>query len=165
METAVQKLDAEAAWKALGEICDPEIPVLSLVDLNIIRSVHVLADSISVALTPTFLGCPALEYMKQEIREKLSGLGFQIVTVELKLSPAWSTEMLSEEVREKLRAFGVAPPEQRAATLAETLKKPVACPFCKSMNTRMESPFGPTLCKQIFYCEHCRQSFERFKTL
>ncbi|HEX9829804.1 MAG TPA: 1,2-phenylacetyl-CoA epoxidase subunit PaaD [Bacteroidota bacterium] len=155
----------ETAWWVLGEISDPEIPVLSLVDLKVIRSVNVEGSAVSVEMTPTFLGCPALEYMKQEIREKLLALGFESVNVELKLSPAWSSDLLSEDAREKLRAFGVAPPALRAATLAETLNKPVACPFCKSYHTRLESPFGPTLCRQIFYCEQCRQSFERFKTL
>jgi ring-1,2-phenylacetyl-CoA epoxidase subunit PaaD len=165
LDVDIQYPTLEAAWKALGEISDPEIPVLSLIELNVIRAVNVEGASASVEMTPTFLGCPALDFMKNEIREKLRALGFQTVNVKLKLSPPWSTDMLGEEAREKLRAFGVAPPEKRAATLAESLKKPVACPYCKSFETRLESSFGPTLCKQIFYCEHCRQSFERFKTL
>ena len=165
VDIEIQQPTLDAAWRALNEISDPEIPVLSLVDLKVIRAVNVEGTSISVEMTPTFLGCPALEYMKNEIKEKLLALGFQTVNVEVKLSPAWSSDMLGEEAREKLRAFGVAPPEKRAATLAESLKKPVACPYCKSFDTRLTSSFGPTLCKQIFYCDHCRQSFERFKTL
>ncbi|MCI0706917.1 MAG: phenylacetate-CoA oxygenase subunit PaaJ [Ignavibacteriae bacterium] len=161
----VQQITLTDAWQALSEISDPEIPVLSLVDLKIIRDVRVEGATATVELTPTFLGCPALDYMKNEIREKLLALGFQTVNVELKLSPAWSTDLLGEEAREKLRVFGIAPPEKRAATLAESLKKPVVCPYCRSSETRLESSFGPTLCKQIYYCEHCRQSFERFKTL
>ena len=165
VDTEVQRATVEMAWRVLSEISDPEIPVLSLVDLQIIRAVNVEGPTVSVDMTPTFLGCPALEYMKNEIREKLLSAGFERVDVVLKLSPAWSSDLLSEEAREKLRVFGVAPPEKRAATLAETLKKPVACPYCKSYDTRLESSFGPTLCKQIFYCDSCKQSFERFKTL
>lgn len=161
----IQKPTLESAWEALSRIADPEIPVLSLVELNIIREVRIVEMRVTVEMTPTFLGCPALEYMKKEIKDKLLGLGFDEVTVELKLSPPWSTDMLTEEVREKLRVFGIAPPEKRMATLAEALQKPVACPYCRSMETRLDSPFGPTLCKQIFYCKQCKQSFERFKTL
>jgi ring-1,2-phenylacetyl-CoA epoxidase subunit PaaD len=151
-------------WDALNEIQDPEIPVLSLVDLRIIRSVRVEGNGVLVHMTPTFLGCPALEYMKDEIRTKLLGLGFERVAVELQYSPSWSTDMLEDEAREKLRAFGVAPPEQRLA-LGAAHSRPVACPYCGSQDTRLDSPFGPTLCRQIFYCDGCKQSFERFKTI
>ncbi len=155
----------EEAWEVLGRIMDPEIPVLSLVELGVIRNLLVEDKRATVEMTPTFLGCPALDYMRNEIREKLLAAGFEEVMVDLKLSPAWSTDQLTEETREKLRAFGIAPPEKRRQTLEETLGRPVECPYCASYETRLETPFGPTLCRQIFYCDQCKQSFERFKPL
>lgn len=155
----------EEAWEVLGRIMDPEIPVLSLVELGVIRNLLVEGKRATVKMTPTFLGCPALDYMRNEIREKLLAAGFEEVMVDLKLSPAWSTDQLTEEVREKLRAFGIAPPEKRQHSLQATLEKPVACPYCGSFKTRLETSFGPTLCRQIFYCDQCKQSFERFKPL
>lgn len=153
------------AREVLQGIHDPEIPVLSLVELQVIRNIIVKDGRVTVDMTPTFLGCPALEYMKDEIREKLLAAGFEEVIINLQLSPPWSTDLLTPEAREKLRSFGVAPPVLRLQSLQETLKKPVECPFCGSFETRLESPFGPTLCRQIYYCDQCRQSFERFKPL
>lgn len=153
------------ARDVLQNIRDPEIPVLSLLELQVIRNLFVEGHRVTVDMTPTFLGCPALEFMKNEIREKLLAAGFEEVVINLKLSPPWSTDLLTPEVREKLRSFGIAPPERRQQSLQETLKKPVECPFCGSSRTRLESPFGPTLCRQLYYCDHCRQSFERFKPL
>lgn len=160
-----RKLSLAEAWEALESIRDPEIPVLSLVELQVVRHLRVEGATVDVEMTPTFLGCPALEYLKGEVRRKLLEVGFEQVSITLKLSPPWSTDLLSPEVREKLRSFGIAPPEQRQRSLQETLKKPVACPFCGSFETRLESPFGPTLCRQIYYCDRCLQSFERFKPL
>ncbi len=159
----VETAREEEVWTALSQIADPEIPVLSLVDLHIVRAVHVLGKRVVVEMTPTFLGCPALDYMKDQIREKLLDLGFEEVQVELKLSPAWSTDMLDDDVKEKLRAFGIAPPVRKKENLAATLAQLVECPFCGSSQTHLTSPFGPTLCRQIFFCDQCRQSFERFK--
>lgn len=153
------------AREVLHSLHDPEIPVLSLMELQVIRNFIVEGGRVTVDMTPTFLGCPALEYMKNEIREKLLAAGFEEVVINLQLSPPWSTDLLTPEVREKLRSFGIAPPEPRQQSLQETLKRPVECPFCGSFATRLESPFGPTLCRQIYYCDQCRQSFERFKPL
>jgi ring-1,2-phenylacetyl-CoA epoxidase subunit PaaD len=152
-------------WRELGTIADPEIPVVSLVDLQIIRDIEVTDDRVVVRITPTFLGCPALEYMKNEIREKLKQMSFGDIQIVQQLSPPWSTDLLSAESKEKLRRYGIAPPESRATMIEGSLPKVVACPFCESNDTRLETPFGPTLCRQIYYCEHCKQSFERFKTL
>ncbi len=152
-------------WEELGKITDPEIPVLSLVEMKVIRSVEREGDRVKVQLAPTFMGCPALDYMKDEIRGRLHALGCAEVDIELSFNPPWSTDLLDEEVKEKLRAFGIAPPPMNGESLVAVLELPVACPFCNSMHTRLESPFGATLCKQIYYCDDCRQSFERFKPL
>jgi ring-1,2-phenylacetyl-CoA epoxidase subunit PaaD len=158
------RLDETAVWKELQAITDPEIPVLSLVDMKIIRNVSLTGKTVSVLISPTFVGCPALEQIKDEIRTKLSALGCDEVEIKTTYSPPWSTDMLDEKVREKLRSFGIAPPA-RTQEIPATLSVPSACPFCGSFHTHLESEFGATLCKQLFYCDDCRQSFERFKTI
>lgn len=157
-------LDKQAIWRELENITDPEIPVLSLVDMKIIRNVGINENGVSVLISPTFVGCPALEHIKDEIRARLTALGCGTVEIETTYSPPWSTDMLDENVREKLRSFGIAPPA-RTGEIPATLLIPAPCPFCGSFHTHMESAFGATLCKQIFYCDECRQSFERFKTI
>ena len=158
------KLDEQTVWRELENITDPEIPVLTLVDMKIIRNVSVKGKAVSVLISPTFVGCPALEHIKDEIKNRLGALGCDTVKIETTYSPPWSTYMLDEKVREKLRSFGIAPPA-RTTEIPATLSIPSACPFCGSIHTHMESEFGATLCKQIFYCDDCRQSFERFKTI
>lgn len=155
----------QTIWQELGTIADPEIPVLSLVEMKIIRNVTLSDDGVKVIMTPTFVGCPAMEYMKGEIRSKLLALGIENVTIETVFFPPWSTDLLDDGVREKLRTFGIAPPPKNEEELIAVLQQPVACPFCNSTNTQMDSEFGATLCKQIFYCNVCRQSFERFKPI
>jgi ring-1,2-phenylacetyl-CoA epoxidase subunit PaaD len=163
-EAGTIKVDEQKVWRELGNISDPEIPVLSLVDLRIIRDVSIKGQTVSVLISPTFVGCPALEQIKDEIRNRLNALGCGAVEIATTYSPPWSTDMLDEKVREKLRSFGIAPPV-RTQEIPATLSVPSACPFCGSYHTHMESEFGATLCKQLFYCDDCRQSFERFKTI
>ncbi|MBF8248468.1 MAG: phenylacetate-CoA oxygenase, PaaJ subunit [Bacteroidetes bacterium] len=158
--------DREAEiWKALGEVADPEIPVLSLVELGVIRSVMLEGSGVEVEMTPTFTGCPALERMKEDVELKLKSKGFDPVVIRVNHSAPWSTDNLDEATKEKLRVFGIAPPPKTMESLAVTLELPVVCPFCSSAGTHLESPFGATLCKQIYYCDSCMQSFERFKPL
>ncbi len=158
------KLDEQGIWGELGAISDPEIPVLSLVDMKIIRKVSINKNGVSLLISPTFVGCPALEYIKDEIKTRLTAIGCVSVEIETTYSPPWSTDMLDEKVREKLRSFGISPPA-RTGEIPATLLIPAPCPFCGSSHTHMENEFGATLCKQIFYCDDCRQSFERFKTI
>lgn len=155
----------ERVWQVLSQISDPEIPVLSLVDMKIIRTVKVEANRVSVEMTPTFSGCPALDSMQQQVKERLLELGFDHVQVNIIRSAGWSSDMLAEDAKEKLRRFGIAPPPRKVADLQRTLDQPVSCPYCGSLETHLDSPFGPTLCRQIFYCNSCSQSFERFKPL
>jgi ring-1,2-phenylacetyl-CoA epoxidase subunit PaaD len=158
---------AEQVWDALGEIPDPEIPVISLVDLGVIRDVAVEGDRVHVAFTPTFLGCPALEVMKRAMEAKVEELGGD-PDVEVISDDSWSTDRISPEGREKLRAAGFAPPAPRAAgatTLVQLQSKAFRCPYCGSTETRLENIFGPTPCRSIRWCESCRQPFEQFKTI
>ncbi|HET6272976.1 MAG TPA: 1,2-phenylacetyl-CoA epoxidase subunit PaaD [Bacteroidota bacterium] len=158
-----QPLTESAVWSELAEIQDPEIPVLSLVEMKIIRSVSVENEEVSVVMSPTFVGCPALDHMKDEIRARLKNIGCKEVKIAMTFSPPWSTDMLEEATLEKLRVYGIAPPPRVQQVLTDSLNTPARCPFCGSDHTRMQSAFGATLCKQMYVCENCRQPFERFK--
>ena len=158
---------AEQVWAAIGEIADPEIPVISLVDLGVIRDVDVDGERVRIEFTPTFLGCPALEVMKRAIEEKVSALGAEPV-VQVIQDDSWSTDRISAAGRERLRDAGFAPPAPRTAgatTLVQLQSKAFCCPYCGSTETRLENIFGPTPCRSIRWCESCRQSFEQFKTI
>jgi ring-1,2-phenylacetyl-CoA epoxidase subunit PaaD len=154
-------------WEALEAIPDPEIPVVSLVDLGVIRSVDVRDGQVRVEFTPTFLGCPALETMRTAIEERLSGLGAG-AEVAVIADDSWSTDRITPAGREKLREAGFAPPAPREAsapTLMQLRTSVFRCPYCGSTRTRLENIFGPTPCRSLRYCESCRQPFEQFKTI
>jgi ring-1,2-phenylacetyl-CoA epoxidase subunit PaaD len=182
---------AEAeVWEALDEIPDPEIPVISLVDLGVIRSVDVQDGRVRIEFTPTFLGCPALEMMKRAIEEKVTALGAD-PEVEVISDDSWSTDRITPAAREKLRAAGFAPPAPRESSapkaasaagkagdarpqtgspsarlgLVQLQANVFRCPYCGSTATRLENIFGPTPCRSLRYCESCRQPFEQFKTI
>ena len=144
-------------WELLAEVPDPEIPVISLVDLGVIRSVDVREGHIHIEFTPTFLGCPALEYMKRAIEEKVPGAEVQVIQ-----DDSWSTDKITAAGREKLREAGFAPPAPRLVQLQSQVHK---CPYCGSTETRLENIFGPTPCRSLRYCDSCRQPFEQFKTI
>jgi len=154
-------------WAALEEIPDPEIPVVSLVDLGVIRSVDVRDGRVHVEFTPTFLGCPALEVMRGAMEEKVAALGAE-PEIEVVSDDSWSTDRITPAGREKLRAAGLAPPapcEASAPKLIELQADVFRCPYCGSTATRLENIFGPTPCRSLRYCESCRQPFEQFKTI
>lgn len=153
----------EEVWDVLRTIADPEIPVLSLVDMNIIRVIDIDGDEVHVEITPTFVGCPALDHISELIQAKLLEKGFKVVTVRKNFAAPWTTDMLSEATRTKLKDFGIAPPAPAGMTVSVEL--PTLCPFCDSRDTKRESSFGSTLCKQLHYCNSCRQSFEQFRSL
>jgi ring-1,2-phenylacetyl-CoA epoxidase subunit PaaD len=158
---------AEQVWDALEEIPDPEIPVISLVELGVIRSVDVHEGHVRVEFTPTFLGCPALEVMKRALEEKVSALGGE-PEVQVIQDDSWSTDRITPKGREKLRAAGFAPPAPREAsapTLVQLQANVHRCPYCGSTETRLENIFGPTPCRSLRYCDSCRQPFEQFKTI
>jgi ring-1,2-phenylacetyl-CoA epoxidase subunit PaaD len=160
-------VSAADVWAALEEIPDPEIPVISLVDLGVIRDVTVDGDRVHIEFTPTFLGCPALEAMRRALEEKVAGLGGdpEVAVVQ---DDSWSTDRITPAGREKLREAGFAPPAPRAAgatTLVQLQSKAFRCPYCGSTETRLENIFGPTPCRSLRWCDGCRQSFEQFKTI
>jgi ring-1,2-phenylacetyl-CoA epoxidase subunit PaaD len=152
---------AEQVWDALDEIPDPEIPVISLVDLGVIRSVDVSNGHVRIEFTPTFLGCPALEVMKRAMEEKVRELGAE-PEVSVINDDSWGTDKITAVGREKLRAAGFAPPAPRLVQLQSQVHK---CPYCGSTDTKLENIFGPTPCRSLRYCESCRQPFEQFKTI
>jgi ring-1,2-phenylacetyl-CoA epoxidase subunit PaaD len=154
-------------WDALAEIPDPEIPVISLVDLGVVRDVNVVNGQVRVEFTPTFLGCPALEVMRDEIAERIRELGAE-PEIQVLTDDSWSTDRITAEGREKLRASGFAPPAPRgeaAPTLVQLQSNAFRCPYCGSTDTRLENIFGPTPCRSLRYCTSCRQPFEQFKTI
>jgi len=154
-------------WAALAEIPDPEIPVISLVDLGVIKDVEIEEGRVRIEFTPTFLGCPALEYMQRAMEAKVDELGAK-AEVRVVLDDSWSTDKITPEGREKLRVAGFAPPAPREAgklKLVELQRGGFRCPYCGSTETRLENLFGPTPCRSIRYCDACRQPFEQFKTL
>jgi ring-1,2-phenylacetyl-CoA epoxidase subunit PaaD len=162
-DTTLAALDR--AWAILGEIQDPEIPVVSLVDLGIVRDVAVDGRAITVRMTPTFAGCPALHAMRQAVADGLRAAGFEPVHVEIVFDPPWSTDQLTPAAREKLRAFGLAPPPVPAEISVMHLDEPVECPHCGSLDTELRNAFGSTPCRTIRYCRGCRSPFEGFKPL
>jgi ring-1,2-phenylacetyl-CoA epoxidase subunit PaaD len=156
-----------AVWDALAEIADPEIPVISLVELGVIRDVAVDGERVRVEFTPTFLGCPALEVMRDAMAAKVRELGAE-PEVAVVADDSWSTDRITPAGRAKLRASGFAPPTPRASsapTLVQLQSKAFRCPYCGSTDTKLENIFGPTPCRSVRYCNACRQPFEQFKTI
>ncbi len=154
-------------WAALAEIADPEIPVISLVELGVVRDVEVEDSRVRIEFTPTFLGCPALEVMRSALEAKIAELGAE-PEVDVVLDDSWSTDRITTEGREKLRASGFAPPAPRAAEpprLLQLQRGAFRCPYCGSTDTTLENLFGPTPCRSLRYCPSCRQPFEQFKTI
>jgi ring-1,2-phenylacetyl-CoA epoxidase subunit PaaD len=158
---------AKQVWDALDEIPDPEIPVISLVDLGVIRSVDVSDGHVRVEFTPTFLGCPALEAMKRSLEETVTALGAE-PDVRVVQDDSWSTDKITPAGREKLRAAGFAPPPPREAGVPQLLQLQAnvhRCPYCGSSDTTLENIFGPTPCRSLRHCSSCKQPFEQFKTI
>lgn len=144
-------------WKILDDVPDPEIPVLSVKDLGIIRDVSVDGDEVIITTTPTYSGCPAIDAINIDIRLKLAEHGFKKVSVKQMLSPAWTTEWMTEEGKAKLKAYGIAAPHNRGQN------SPVECPRCNSRHTNLISQFGSTACKALYQCSDCKEVFDYFK--
>jgi ring-1,2-phenylacetyl-CoA epoxidase subunit PaaD len=158
---------AARVWEALAEVPDPEIPVISLVDLGVVRDVEVDDARVRVEFTPTFLGCPAVDVMRDRMAEAVRALGAE-PQIEVVLDDSWSTDRITPAGREKLRESGFAPPAPREAagpTLVQLESHAFRCPYCGSTDTRLENIFGPTPCRSIRWCASCRQPFEQFKTI
>jgi ring-1,2-phenylacetyl-CoA epoxidase subunit PaaD len=155
----------EAVWEALAEVPDPEIPVLSVVDLGLVHAVELDGERLRVELLPTFVGCPALELIRQSVAERLAGMAPR-VEVEMTFEVPWTSERITADGRRKLRESGFAPPGGSRPLFATIPVRPSAtCPWCGSADTTLENLFGPTLCRSVFWCNRCRQPFEQFKAV
>lgn len=152
-------------WNVLAEIPDPEIPVVTLVEMGMIGGVEISGEDVLVRLRPTFSGCPALHVMESEIRRRVGALGTGRVSVEIVWSPPWSTDDIAPEARTKLAAFGLAPAPSPIISLEAILEAPRACPRCGSVDTEVRNEFGTTPCRTIHFCRGCRQPFEGMKPL
>jgi ring-1,2-phenylacetyl-CoA epoxidase subunit PaaD len=159
-------VNEQEIWTYLAEVVDPEIPVLSILDLGIVRSVDALDENWLITITPTYSGCPAMRVIENEIIEKLTTNGVQNVTIKQTLSPAWTTDWLSDVGKIKLSQYGIAPPENEIDKSVLFGKQPtIPCPQCASTDTRMVSQFGSTACKAHYQCNECLEPFDYFKCL
>ncbi len=160
-------LTAEQAWEVLARVADPEIPVISVTELGIVRDVRTEGDAVEVVVTPTYSGCPATEAIEQSIAAALREAGAADVRIEQRLAPPWTTEWIAPQAREKLRRYGIAPPGPSAPADERPLAfvPRVDCPLCGSRNTERLSQFGATACKALYRCRDCREPFEYFKPL
>ena len=165
-------IDTAQVWAWLGEVPDPEIPVISVVDLGIVRGVAFQEDECVVTITPTYSGCPAMQVIAEDVEQALRARGLDRVRVESRLSPAWTTDWMSDAGKAALKGYGIAPPVQQVidiSGLAHGVKRhaiqppEVACPLCGSMHTRLTSQFGSTPCKALYQCLDCREPFDYFK--
>jgi ring-1,2-phenylacetyl-CoA epoxidase subunit PaaD len=161
----MRTIQPSSIYQWLEEVKDPEIPVLSLVDLGVITGVDIADNKVSIEMTPTFVGCPALEIMKQEILDVLHKYGVADAEVRVSYKIPWTSDRISEKGKAALKSFGLAPPP--SAQLIEDLDVLIhaACPRCDGTNTDMRNTFGPTLCRSIHYCNDCKEAFEQFKPL
>lgn len=149
----------------LNTIPDPEVPAISIVELGVVRKVEKKDSGFTIVITPTYSGCPALNMMKNDIQKKLTDASITH-SIEISLHPAWTTEWMSNEVKQKLKEYGIAPPRKRTGLENELFSQAyenINCPFCQSSETKLESIFGSTACKSLHYCNHCHQPFEHFK--
>lgn len=159
----------DGVWDALRQIPDPEIPTVSIVELGIVRDLRWNGETLAVRVTPTYSGCPATDMINEDIRRALRSLGVRQVAIEFALSPPWTTDWIAPEAKDKLRAFGIAPPGGSASRVDVTGISPlrkreaVACPRCGSMATTLVSQFGSTACKSLHRCQTCREPFDYFK--
>ena len=157
----------ESVFSLLSEIPDPEIPVISIVELGVIRDVIISGKDIEVIITPTYSGCPAMKQMEDDVRKKMQEQGFENIKITTVYNPAWTTDWLSEEAKLKLQRYGIAPPEETTTDKSFLTGKPkhVTCPRCKSKNTVMISQFGSTACKALYKCNECLEVFDYFKCI
>lgn len=153
-------------WDAIAEVMDPEIPVLSVVDLGIITDVELQPNGeVTVRMTPTFSGCPAIRLMEKKVKDAVEALGYAQVDVATNFDTTWSSNRISDKGREIIKNFGLAPPPKYKDQPDLNLLQHTACPHCNSENTTMKTPFGPTLCRSMHYCYDCLQAFEQFKPI
>lgn len=155
---ATKNISAQIIWKLMEEIPDPELPVLSIIDLGIVRNIIVSNKNIEIVVTPTYSGCPAMDMIGINIKMCLLEHGYQNIKITTILSPAWTTDWMNEAAKQKLKEYGIAPPSSSLDKNAE-----VKCPQCNSMHTKLISQFGSTACKALYQCNDCKEPFDHFK--
>ncbi len=161
-------MTSDQIFQLLKQVKDPEVPVLDVVEMGVVREVEVTDRRVTVKITPTYTGCPAMKMLEEGIVRVLRENGFSGVSVETVLSPPWTTDWLSDETKQKLKDYGIAPPGKVAPEDVNPLQwdeKKVPCPYCDSEDTSLTSQFGSTACKALYYCNHCQQPFEHFKCI
>ncbi|MFC8304360.1 1,2-phenylacetyl-CoA epoxidase subunit PaaD [Specibacter sp. NPDC057265] len=161
--------EEQRAWDIAATVCDPEIPVLTIADLGILRTVEVAQGGVKVTITPTYSGCPAMDAIRADLQTAFAQQGYAAVDVELVLAPAWTTDWMSEVGKTKLEEYGIAPPSGQSTALRHAgpirLTLAVKCPQCSSLNTKELTRFGSTSCKALHVCLDCREPFDYFKVL
>ena len=158
-------LTEQDIWSALDSVTDPEIPIVSVVEMGIVREVKLDGDRACITITPTFVGCPALIPMREAIADQVRQLGVRQVEVRTSLNPPWSSEWIRDSARARLKTIGIPPPPHHPGTIDIPLLAASTCPYCGSSDTVLDSLFGPTPCRTLHFCNHCLQSYEQFKPL
>jgi ring-1,2-phenylacetyl-CoA epoxidase subunit PaaD len=159
MEDNGKVIDEAAVWQLLDTVCDPEIPVLSITDLGIVKQVSVTSSKITVTITPTYTGCPAMDMIATNIRLAFAARGFTQLELKTVLSPAWTTDWITEEGKARLKQYGIAPPNKKM----EIPEDGIECPLCGLADTKLLSAFGSTACKALYQCQQCKEPFDYFK--
>ena len=166
--TTADTISIQKIWSILEKVVDPEVPVLTITDLGIVRDVKLNEDEAEIIITPTYTGCPAMDMIAMNIRLALIEKGYQKIKITSILSPAWTTDWMSETGKEKLKAYGIAPPRsdrngQTGSTKLFAEKEAIECPHCNSYHTKLISQFGSTACKALYQCQDCKEPFDYFK--
>ena len=159
-------IEEKKIWHILQQVADPEVPVLSIIDLGIVRDVKLRNDEVEITITPTYTGCPAMDVISMNIRLALISYGYKKVNIKQVLSPAWTTDWMTEEGKKKLKKYGIAPPNPKQQVCNDKLfaaDEAVQCPHCSSYHTHRISEFGSTACKALYQCDECKEPFDYFK--
>ena len=163
MQSVKPNITTGALWTLMKEVFDPEIPVLSVVDLGIIRDIKISGEEIEMIITPTYSGCPAMDMIAMNIQMALLKKGFEKVKITRQLSPAWTTDWVTERGKQQLKAYGIAPPVGKSFDSSYLEELQIECPLCHSTNTKPISEFGSTSCKALYQCNECKEPFDYFK--
>jgi ring-1,2-phenylacetyl-CoA epoxidase subunit PaaD len=163
MEKVTKNITTEDIWKIMEGVYDPEIPVLSVSDLGIIRDIKIINNQVEIFITPTYSGCPAMDFIAINIRMVLLENGLENIKITHQLSPAWTTDWMTEKGKEKLLAYGIAPPVGKSFDKEYLNDLKVECPLCHSVNTKLISQFGSTACKALYQCNECKEPYDYFK--
>ena len=163
MQKLAKHTNIDALWYLMQEVYDPEIPVLSVIDLGIIRDIHFDGEKVEVIISPTYSGCPAMDTISMNIRMVLLKNGFEKIKIKQQLSPAWTTDWMTEEGKQKLKAYGISPPVAKIFDESYLQNLKVECPLCGSLYTTLLSEFGSTACKALYKCGNCLEPFDYFK--